>query len=61
MENRREAKETGSQAGDQAERREPAPPAPQAFAAAPGTNAAMSQPAVASDGQLVEFGYGHGV
>ena len=57
----RQAQESG-QAGEPAPQRDPAPPMRQVFAAEGGpAKEGRGEPAVATDGQLVEAGYGHGV
>ena len=62
MESQSEAPDTARPAASQEDRREEPQPARQAFAEPAMHESRMSaQPAVASDGQLVELGYGHGV
>jgi hypothetical protein len=61
MENRPQATDVSRQAGEPPERREPAPAARQSFTDPAVKETMTAQPAVASDGQMVELGYGHGV
>jgi hypothetical protein len=59
----RQSQETSSQFGEPAGAREPAQPLRQVSAAEPtaAKEVRAAEPAVATDGQLVEAGYGHGV
>lgn len=59
----RQSQETSRQFGEPAGSREAVQPIRQVFAAEPTTTKEVraAEPAVATDGQLVEAGYGHGV
>jgi len=58
----RQPQETSRPFGELAGSREPAQPMRQVFAAEPtAKEVRAAEPAVATDGQLVEAGYGHGV
>jgi hypothetical protein len=61
MENEPQATEATSQSRDTSTAREPANPGRPVFAADGARENRVSEPAVATDGQTVEAGYGHGV
>ena len=62
MDNKQQTADAAAQSRSAAASREPASPGPQMCAApASSKDARMSEPPVATDGQLVEAGYGHGV
>jgi hypothetical protein len=62
MENKPQTPDTTRQAGNTGPPREAADPRRQAFACdGSATDTRVSEPAVETDGQLAEAGYGHGV